>query len=370
MGKTWDSGLNSTAFVLERPGQVSIQQFDVAAVEPDWVLMAVEMCGICAGGDGGPYRGAHPHARYPLILGHEMVGKVAAIGERAQAQRGLEVGDRFLPEVLIPCGHCRMCYQGVYNLCENEKQYGVSFSCAAPPHLWGAYSQYLWIHPRSITHRISREVPVERAVLVAVLANSVRWVQQRGQVQPGETVAIFGPGVQGIGSTIVAKEAGAEGILIGTGEDKQRLEMGRAMGADHLIDGSETDPLEQVRQITAGAGVDLAIEVSGAAAAVEMGLKMLRRRGRFVLAGYSADQQVSITKDEIPKKELTLIGGWGQAHGFALAIRLVESNRYPLEKLVTDRYPLTEAEQGIQDVLERRAGIKAVIVPPPTENIL
>jgi len=353
---------------LEQPGQGSVQEFEVPSVDPDWVLMEVEMCGICAGGDGGPYRGVHPHARYPLILGHEMVGKVAAIGERAQSRRRLSVGDRFLPEVLIPCGYCRMCHGGAYNLCENEKQYGVSFSCADPPHLWGAYSQYLCIHPNSITHRVSNDVPVERAVLTAVLANSVRWVQQRGNVQPGEKVAIFGPGVQGIGSTIVAKEAGAEVILIGAGGDDERLDLAHTLGADHVINAADGDPLEQVRQITGGEGVDLAIEVSGAPAAVEMGLKMLRRRGRFVLAGYSEHAQISITKDEIPAKELTVIGGWGQAHGFDLAIRLLESNRYPLEQLVTHRYELAYAEQGIKDVLARKAGVKAVIVPPPTEN--
>ena len=353
----------SKAFVLEAPGKGTIQEFDLPAIGPDSLLMKVEMCGICAGGDGGPYKGTHPHARYPLILGHEMVGRVAAIGERAQQQRGLSPNDRFLPEVLIPCWHCRMCYQGVYNLCENEKQYGVSFSCAEPPHLWGAYSEYLCIHPRSLTHRISGEVPLERAVIAAVLANAVRWVQQRGCVQPGETVVIFGPGPQGIGSTIVAKEAGARAILVGVRGDEERLELGRELGADETINASETDPLETVRQITNGAGADLAVEVSGATAAVEMGLQLLKPRGRFVLAGYSSEKQVSITKDLIPKKELTLIGGWGQAHGFDLAVRLIESNRYPLEKLVSRRYKLVDAEQGIEDVLAGKAGTKAVIVP-------
>lgn len=366
--KSQATNLTSKAFVLEQPGRAAMKEFDVTEVAPEGVLMRVELCGICAGGDGGPYRGTHPHARYPLILGHEMVGRVAAIGEQAEAQRGLSVGDRFIPEVLIPCGRCHMCYTGVYNLCENERQYGVSFSCADPPHLWGAYSQYMWIHPQSITHRISNDIPVERAVLVAVLANAVRWVQQRGNVQSGETVTIFGAGVQGIGSTIVAKEAGAQVILIGAAGDEQRLELARNMGADHVINVAAEDPVDRVREITSGAGADLAIEVSGAAAAVEAGLKVLRRRGRFVLAGYSAEKQIPITKDEIPKKELTIIGGWGQAHGFNLAIRLVESNRYALETLITHRYSLANAEQGIQDVLARRAGVKAVIAPPPTEH--
>jgi threonine dehydrogenase-like Zn-dependent dehydrogenase len=354
----------SLSFVADGKGNGQVREFSIPDVPPDGLLMQVEMCGIC-GGDPYIFRGEHPHSHYPLVMGHEMIGRVAAIGKEAAATRKLKEGDRFIVEVMIPCRMCDMCLAGWYHLCRKSEQYGVSRPVDHAPGTWGAYGNYLCIDPRSITHRVSNEVPVERAVILAVLANGVRWAQL-ARVTVGDIVAIQGPGPQGLCSAVTCKTLGATVILMGLAADRKRLEMARDLGADHVVVVDEGDPVERVREVTGGHMADVALENSGALSAMELGLKLLRPRGRYVLSGYSGDKKVTVTKDEIAKKELEVFGGWGQAGGFGPGIKIIEEGRFLLETMVTDRFELERAAEGIRGVADGRVGMKAVVLPPKT----
>lgn len=355
----------SPSFVADGRSGWEIREFPVPEVGPDGLLMEVELCGIC-GGDPHIFAGSHPHARYPLVMGHEMIGRVARIGADASGHRGLREGDRFVVEVMIPCGRCEWCRSGHYNLCAASEQYGVSRPATDGIGIWGGYGRYLFIDPRSITHKVPSDVPVERAVIIAVLANAVRWVKILGRVGVGDVVAIQGPGPQGLTSTVVAKHLGAEVILLGLERDGERLGMGEELGADHtvVVDRPGGDPSAEVREITGGHMADVCIECSGAPQAVSLGLKLLRPRGRYVLSGYSGGRSIEIPKDEIPSKELEVLGGWGQAYGFAASVRILSEGRYPLERMVTDRFALECAAEGIRRVADGAVGMKAVVVPP------
>ncbi|MBI4582091.1 MAG: alcohol dehydrogenase catalytic domain-containing protein [Planctomycetes bacterium] len=352
----------SVSFVADGKGNGQPREFSIPDCPADGVIMQVEMCGIC-GGDPYIFRGQHPHSHYPLVMGHEMIGRVAAIGKQAAAERRLAEGDRFIVEVMIPCRNCDMCLAGWYHLCRRSEQYGVSRPVEHAPGTWGAYGNYLCIDPRSITHRVSGEVPVERAVILAVLANGVRWAQL-ARVSIGDCVVIQGPGPQGLCSTVACKTLGADVILMGRAADRERLEMGRRLGADHVVCVEEGDPVARVRELTNARMADVALENSGAPEAVEVGLKVLRPRGRYVLSGYSGDKPVTITKDEIAKKELEVLGGWGQAGGFIPGIKIIEEGRFPLEIMVTDRFELPQAAEGISRVADGRVGMKGVVLPP------
>ncbi|MBI4582852.1 MAG: alcohol dehydrogenase catalytic domain-containing protein [Planctomycetes bacterium] len=355
--------LKSYSFVADGKGGSSVQEFPVPDIPADGLLMTVEMCGIC-GGDPYIFRGGHPHSKYPLVMGHEMIGRVAAIGKEAARERGLKEGDRFVVEVMIPCARCEWCRRGAYNLCTRSEQYGVSRPATDGIAIWGGYGNYIYIDPRSLTHKVPGDVPVERAVTIAVLANAVRWTQVLGKVGVGDVVGIQGPGAQGLCSTVVAKHLGAEVILLGIQKDRSRMELGRALGADHLVLVDEGSPVEAVQHITSGHMLDVCLENSGAAAAAALGLKLLRPRGRYVLSGYTGDREIAIPKDEIPKKELEVIGGWGQAYGFGPSVRIIAEGRYPLERLVTDRFTLETAAQGIEKTAAGTVGLKGVVVPP------
>jgi len=354
--------LKSQSFVADGKGGGEVREFTIPDCPADGVIMQVEMCGIC-GGDPYIFGGKHPHSHYPLVMGHEMIGKVAAIGKQAAAARKLKEGDRFIVEVMIPCRNCDMCLAGWYHLCRQSEQYGVSRPVDFAPGTWGAYGQYMCIDPKSITHRVSNDIPVERAVILAVLANGVRWAQL-ARVTIGDVVVIQGPGAQGLCSTAACKTLGATVILMGIAADRDRLEMARRLGADHVICVDDGDPVAEVRQITGGRMADVALENSGALSAVEVGLKVLRPRGRYVLSGYSGDKPCTMTKDEIAKKELEVLGGWGQAGGFVPGIKILEEGRFPLEVMVTDRFKLDQAADGVRRMAEGKVGMKGVVVPP------
>lgn len=351
----------SLSFVADGKGNGEVREFTIPDLPPDGLLMQVEMCGIC-GGDPYIFGGKHPHSHYPLVMGHEMIGRVAAIGKQAAANRKLKEGDRFIVEVMIPCRYCDMCLAGWYHLCRKSEQYGVSRPVDFAPGTWGAYGTYLCIDPRSITHKVNGDVPVERTVILAVLANGVRWAQL-ARVGIGDVVVIQGPGAQGLCSTVACKTLGATVILMGVAADKKRMEMGRRLGADHVVCVDECDPVARVRELTEGKMADVALENSGALPAVEVGLKVLRPRGRYVLSGYSGDRPCTITKDEIAKKELEVLGGWGQAGGFGPGNKIIDEGRFPLEIMVTDRFPLADAAEGIRRVSTGEVGMKAVVLP-------
>ena len=123
---------------------------------------------------------------------HEIVGRIAEIGDYKSEISGCKKGDRVVVETRFGCGVCKPCIQGKYNRCEKKLGYGFMVPCTEPPYLWGAYSEYLYLPERAILHKINEDVPSEAAVLAcAVLGNSVNWLQRIGGVAIGDTVVIM-----------------------------------------------------------------------------------------------------------------------------------------------------------------------------------
>lgn len=284
----------------------------------------------------------------PLIMGHELVGRVEEIGEKAPSEYRVKIGDRVVVEPYIPCGRCRYCLRGYYQLCENRRAYGA-ISCKEPPYLWGAYGEYMYVAPGSRVRKISEDVPLEAAVMANVIGNGVRWVCEKGKVGIGDTVIILGPGAQGLASTIVAKYRGA-GIIIlaGLARDKRRLELGREFGADHVINVEEEDPIDRVREITNCRMADVVIACVGSPSAIKLGLDLLRPLGTYVIIGNTGGKEVPFITDKIVWKELTIVGGLGQALNVEAAIKLIETRKYPIEKMITHKFSLREIDKALK----------------------
>lgn len=366
----------SRAFVVDGTGQGAIQEIPIPKIGPDDVLIRMEGIYGCAGGDTIVYSGKHPHSlgKYPLILGHEGVGVVAAIGAEAARRRGLKAGDRVAVEVMIPCDTngpeaCEQCRAGEYQLCEKNQQHGVSMPLSLEHGLWGMYSDFLMVHPRAITHRFPDNVDMANAVATAFLANAVRWTEVKGKVQKGEVVAIFGPGPQGVGSAAVATYRGAVPILIGLSTDQARFDIAVGIGvvkADHIIRADKEDVVERIRSLTDGKGCHLAIECSGADPAVGPWLKVLRKRGRGVICGYHGGREITVPIDQIATKELNIQGAWGQAGGWQLAIEMLGKQVFDFAPMITNRYTIDRLNEVVP-ILKDPAKItmKALFEPLP-----
>jgi threonine dehydrogenase-like Zn-dependent dehydrogenase len=290
------------------------------------------------------------------------------------AKRGLKVGDRVAVEVMIPCEPasgdvCEPCRSGNYQLCEKNRQHGVSMPLALEHGLWGMYADFMMVHSQAITHRIPNHVTLENAVATAFLANAARWTEVKGNVQQGEYVAVFGPGPQGVGSCAVATYRGATPILIGISKDAARFDIAEGIGVvkrEHIIRADEEDVLERIGAITGGHGCDLSIECSGADPAVAPWLQVLRKHGRGVLCGYHGGRTVATPIDQISTKELTILGAWGQAGGWPLAIEMLDKQAFDFTPMITNRYRIDQLNDIIPTFKDpSKITMKAFVEPLP-----
>jgi alcohol dehydrogenase len=357
--------------VVEAPGKMSLREFDVPRIGSDDGLLKVEMAGVC-GSDPGMYRGKASRLpiSYPLIMGHEIVGRIEEIGEGAAKRHNVKKGDRVIIETAFGCGHCNPCLTGNYVQCESCLLYGHTLPCKDPPYLWGAYGEYMYIAPRAMVHKVNEKLPLEAAVLIcAVLGNAIRWLGMVGGVSIGDTVVIEGPGQQGLAGVIVAKESGAQKIIVtGLTRDRKRFELAKEFGATHCINVEREDPAEAVKEVTAGKMADVVMDVTGHPEGAQEALDLVRTGGTIVIPSiYGADKAVPLILDKIVFKEVRVQGVNSQnIRSVIPAIGLAESRKYPIERMVTHCFPLEEAERAVRLVggeIEDEGAIKVVIVP-------
>jgi len=359
------------SMVLEDVRRLSFREFDVPEIGEEDGLLRVEMCGVC-GSDVGIYTGkaARILPYLPLILGHEILGRIEAMGPAACQRHGVKIGDRVVVEFAFGCGHCAQCLRGRYVFCEQAGRYGTYRSCSTPPHLWGAYGEYLYLPPRAMIHKVREDVPAEAAVLIcAVMGNAVRWLRQVGGLSIGQTVVIQGPGQQGLAGVVVARECGAARVIVtGVSADERRFEMARLLGADHCVDVLKEDPVEKVRTLTGGEMADLVMDVTGRPQGAQTAVDLLKKGGTVVLPGlYGTAAQVPLLLDKVVLNEIRLQGVYSHdLNAVAPAIGIVESGRYPLERMVTHRFALPDAEKALRTAGGEIPGeqpIKVVLVP-------
>jgi threonine dehydrogenase-like Zn-dependent dehydrogenase len=337
-----------------------VQRLPVPDIGPDDALLDVEAVGVCAT-DWKFYRREVDVG--PLILGHENVGRIRAIGERAAEAWGVRVGDRVAVEEFIPCGRCRLCRSGHYRICEATDywstepylRYGAT-PITVPPALWGGFSEVQYLHPNSIVYPVSPSVAPELAALFIPVANGLRWVLDDGEGSVGDAILIQGPGQHGLGCVVAAREGGLHPIIVaGLAQDRERLELARTLGADHTVEADHEDLVATVSEITGGAMADVVVDISPDPGAVERALAAAAKRATVVMAGYKGGRPIAgFQNDTVIRKELTIRGVRGHDHrSVEPAIRLIEAGAHPLDALCTHRYGLGDVDRALRVVGER-----------------
>jgi threonine dehydrogenase-like Zn-dependent dehydrogenase len=346
------------------PRRIELRTFPRPRVGPDDGLLRIEACGIC-GSDVEQYKGALGGDRLPCIPGHEPLGVIEEVGERAAERWGVQVGDRVALEILIPCRACDLCLMGRYMSCRSKRgSYGYS-PVSREPSLWGGYAELVYLHPNAILHRVRPDIPAEIAVMFNPIGAGVRWTCHLGGTQLGDTVLILGCGQRGLASVIAARAAGAGTVIVtGLSRDRGKLALARELGADHTIDVEREDTVERVREITCGALADVVLELTPMATQPVLdAMQAARHGGRIVLAGLKGGRPVPVVTDAIINKALTVVGAYGvDARGYLEAIRIIESGRFPLHRLHTHTFELAEAARAIETLAGEVEGEEAVHV--------
>lgn len=296
----------------------------------------------------------------PVVAGHEFVGTVEMLGDGAEALHQVSLGDRVVAEQVVGCRRCRYCRRGWYNLCEEPLFFGLNLD--------GGWAEYMIFPANAIVHHLPPEISVAAAIALESTACGIYTVE-RGGLTLGETIVVLGGGFLGLIMLQVARLKGA-GLIIYCEDDDHRLEMGKRLGAQVVLDTREKDRLvEEVRKLTGGMGCDLVVD-HGQAEAIELGSRLLRKRGRFVVgAAYASKAAPKIDFGAIcNQNELTFIGrtmsGGAETNCFPLAIEFVRRGDIKLDPLVTHCLALRDFEQALDIARQRQDhAIKVSMTP-------
>jgi len=346
------------AAVTQAWNDMSVEEVSVPVPEPGEALVRVGACGIC-GTDlkilSGAYEGVWPPS-LPFIQGHEWGGTVAALGEGVKS---LNIGDRVVAENHSGCGECVMCRRGRYNLCEVARTRDPAYKLyghTAP----GAFAEYA-TRPAKILHKLPDEVTFEESTIINQGSMGLHAIR-RCPIEPGDWVAVFGPGLVGLIIVQLAKAVGATRVIaVGRGP---RLEMARELGADEVVDYTTPNVVEQIYAYTEDRGVDCAYETAGSPDAVRGVIGAVRRGGRVGIVGLVVTEDVTLRTDRIVLDDIDVHGVRSSPNAYPEFIRLMGAGKVNASKLISRVFPLEDINEAI-DVFRRREGgaIRVVIKP-------
>jgi threonine dehydrogenase-like Zn-dependent dehydrogenase len=349
-----------------------VQEFEVPHAGPDDAVMRIEACGLC-GSDVDQYDGKLDSMglKLPVIPGHEPIGIIEEIGPEAARRWSLKQGDRVAVEPTLGCGRCRACMTGNYRRCRVGRP-GVRLAACGfiptyiQPALWGGLAEYMYLDPNAAVHKVSRDIPAELAALFQPVAAGISWAHREPNTRVGDTVVIFGAGQRGLTSVIAAREAGAAQVLVvARRQSAHRLELAREFGADQTIF-ADDDVVKRVREITNGEGADVVVDVTAETVQpIPQAIETAKAGGTIVLAGVKGPGVYlqRVEHDRIFAKELTIKGVKNADYGsFEIAIGLIESGKYPLEKMHTHSFGLASLERALLILAGRVPGENAVSV--------
>lgn len=309
------------------------------------VLLRITVAGVC-GTDVHIWEGRLQFTHPPLVLGHEFAGVVEAVGPGV---RGFMEGDRVKCDSVVGCGECPWCRDGATQFCPNGAEFGITQD--------GGWTEWLVVPERNL-HHLPDSISDESAAIMDV---EVPGAFRKPGIVPGETVVVFGAGPAGLIALQCARILGA-GTVILCGTRVERLELGARLGADHVIDVNQNDPVLAVRDLTGGSGADLAFDAAGSEKAILAALEVVRPQGRVVFYGVSERPLNGFPISQAVLKDVVMYGALSNRTGWEQLIGWVASGRLDLQSMITHRFALEQASQALSTMRDRRDGaIKAVL---------
>ena len=339
------------ALVLNGPRDLVLNRLpDPGPPGPDQVRVAIKSVGVC-GSDVHYYQ----HGRIgdfvvndPMVLGHEAAGVIEAVGDGVQS---LAPGDAVAMEPGVPCGNCRECRTGRYNLCKDVRFW------ATPP-IDGVLAEFA-LHPAAMTYKLPAAMTLDEGALMEPLAVGVH-ACNRGGVGPGCSVAVNGAGPIGCVTLMAALAYGASQVVVAD-VVPDRLERARQLGAAAVVDARSESLAAAVLAATGGRGADVGIECSGHPSGPQTLVDAAAPGGRVVLVGMGP-QPTRLDLVAAMVKEVDLATVFRYAHNYPTAIELTASGRIPVTNLITDRFSLDESVAAFEFASAGRPGTCKVMI--------
>lgn len=352
------------AAVFVEPSRIVLDDKPIPDVGPLDALIRITTTTIC-GTDIHILKGEYPVNR-GLTIGHEPVGIIEKLGS---AVTGYREGQRVIAGAITPSGHSNACLCG----CHSQDGAGTAHGWK-PLGGWrfgnsidGSQAEYLLVPDAMVNlAAVPDELTDEEVLMCPDIMSTGFAGAERGNIRIGDTVAVFAQGPIGLCATAGAKLKGAT-TIIGVDTVPARLEMARRMGADHVVDFRNVDPVEEILRLTGGRGVDVAIEALGTQATFEAALRVLRPGGTLSSVGvYSGDLRLPLGPFAAGLGDHTIVTSLcpGGKERMRRLMGVVASGRVDLKPLVTHRFPLERIEEAYELFSHQRDGVLKVAITP------
>lgn len=356
------------AMVQLGPGELEEQELEVPKIGSGEALLQIEATGVCGSDksqlDGGLARAGW--SSYPVVPGHEPVGRIVEIGSEARRLWRLEEGQRVAVESVVPCHVCQRCTQGLVKFCTNRFSYGftpTSVGCG----LWGGFAEFMVLRPNSRVHLVPDGCPAELATLFNPLGAGFDWTVRRAGTTLGDVVVVLGSGQRGLACAVAAKTAGASWVAVtGLERDRHKLKVATQLGVDAVVEvGTGPDDAAAIREALHGRDADRVVDTTPhAVGPVADAIALVRPGGVVVVAGLKGGATLdTVSADSVVLKAIDVRGVVSvESWGYAQALRLIGSGELPLELLHSHTVPLREVRTGIE-LLSRSDAVHVSIVP-------
>lgn len=342
------------AAVFYGPGDLRIEERKKPQPGSKEVLIQVKACAVC-GTDVRIYSYGQANVKPPHIMGHEIAGIIAGMGDEV---KNYQEGERVTLVTCVGCGVCDFCLQGRVNLCRNLKALGYYYS--------GGFAEWMLVPAQAVLRGnilpIPDNLPFDEATLTEPLSCCING-QEYLNIDRGDTVVVIGAGPIGCMHTELARISGATKIFLAD-ISSQRLELAKRVEADFYINSQKEDLVKRVIQETDGEGADVVITACPSPEAQKQALRMTRTRGRISFFGGLPHNRSGIEFDSniLHYKEISVYGAFASHHlQYKKALKLLSSKRVEGKKFITHRFPLNQIEEAINKVKEGEA-LKAVVL--------
>ena len=338
------------AGVFTGDGNWDVRELPAPTPPDGGAVLWVEAVGLC-GSDLAQVHGGigDPGEVFPVVPGHEIVGRIEKITPEAAAAWQLAEGDRVVVDEIVRCGRCAACRNGDPD-CTAMHVYGYTLGLDRDSGCWGGYAERMALLGQTNLHRVAADVPAPELTMFEPLASAVNWVQRAG-VQLGDAVVVEGPGHQGLACLVAARAAGAGTVVVtGTTADAKRFEAARALGADATIDVETEDPVARIAEITGGRMADVVMDIAAVTTAtIPLAVQLVRTGGTVLLAGLKHFAPVEgLITDLIVLRKLTLVGGAGfTPASMRSAVDLLTRGAFDRTALVGDVVTLDTLDEGM-----------------------
>lgn len=329
--------------VAKTPGELAVVEMDVPVPGPGEILAKVAHCGICATdiaiADGTLNLGKNMNPNYPVRMGHEWSGVVVEVG--SQTKR-LKPGDRVISDTGYSCGECRYCLEGQYQNCVNGKAIGTIGNC------WpGAFAEYM-LMPERLVFQVPDSIELDEAALVEPASIGLYGLL-RSPMGPGQKLLVMGTGPIGLGGMACAKAMGS-GTIILAGRKERKLDIGREMGADILVNTTKDNLRDIVMKETEGEGIDIILDTTGSQEIFNETIHLLRGSGTIVIPGFYEHPVQEADIDYLISHNCTLVGAAGTPNMGRKILDLLGRGRLSLKPMLTQRYPFSKVKEGFEAV--------------------